>query len=98
MAPRSSRITVTEFQALKKSGKKISMLTAYDYPMAKLVDEAGVDAILVGDSMSMVVQGHETTLPVTLDEIIYHAEMVGRGTACIGRGRHAVSDKSSRRL
>jgi 3-methyl-2-oxobutanoate hydroxymethyltransferase len=54
------------------------MLTAYDYPTAALVDSAGIEAILVGDSMSMVVQGHETTLPVTLDEIIYHAEMVGR--------------------
>lgn len=54
------------------------MLTAYDYPMARLLDESGVDALLVGDSMSMVVQGRETTLPVTLDEIIYHAEMVGR--------------------
>ena len=54
------------------------MLTAYDYGMAALLDGAGVDCILVGDSMSMVVQGHETTLPVTLDEIIYHAEMVGR--------------------
>ncbi len=78
MSSRSGRITVTEFQALKNSGKKISMLTAYDYPMAQLIDETGVEAILVGDSMSMVVQGHETTLPVTLDEIIYHAEMVGR--------------------
>jgi 3-methyl-2-oxobutanoate hydroxymethyltransferase len=54
------------------------MLTAYDFPLAELVDAAGIDAILVGDSMSMVVQGHETTLPVTLDEMIYHAEMVGR--------------------
>ena len=54
------------------------MVTAYDYPMAKLVDEAGVEGVLVGDSMSMVVQGHENTLPVTLDEMIYHAEMVGR--------------------
>ena len=54
------------------------MLTAYDYTMAQLVDEAGVEGILVGDSMSMVVQGHENTLPVTLDEMIYHAEMVGR--------------------
>jgi 3-methyl-2-oxobutanoate hydroxymethyltransferase len=54
------------------------MLTAYDYPTAALLDGAGIDAILVGDTMSMVVQGHETTLPVTLDEIIYHAEMVGR--------------------
>lgn len=63
---------------MKAEGRKISMLTAYDYPTAKLLDEAGVDSILVGDSMSMVVQGHETTLPVTLQEIIYHAEMVGR--------------------
>lgn len=54
------------------------MLTAYDYPIARLLDEAGIEGILVGDSMSMVVQGHETTLPVTLDEIIYHAEIVGR--------------------
>ena len=54
------------------------MLTAYDYTMARLLDESGIEGILVGDSMSMVVQGHETTLPVTLDEMIYHAEMVGR--------------------
>jgi 3-methyl-2-oxobutanoate hydroxymethyltransferase len=54
------------------------MLTAYDFPLASLVDAAGVDAILVGDSLSMVVQGHNTTLPVTLEEIIYHAEIVGR--------------------
>ena len=54
------------------------MVTAYDYPLARLVDEAGVEGVLVGDSMSMVVQGHENTLPVTLDEMIYHAEMVGR--------------------
>jgi len=72
------RITVPQFSGMKSSGQKISMLTAYDYPMAKLVDEAGVEGILVGDSMSMVVQGHENTLPVTLDEMIYHAEMVGR--------------------
>jgi len=63
---------------MKAAGEKITMLTAYDYPMARLLDEAGVEAILVGDSMSMVVQGHENTLPVTLDEMIYHAEMVGR--------------------
>lgn len=54
------------------------MLTAYDFPMAQLLDQAGVDMLLVGDSMAMVVQGHENTLPVTLDEMIYHAEMVGR--------------------
>ena len=54
------------------------MVTAYDYALARLVDAAGVEGILVGDSMSMVVQGHDSTLPVTLDEMIYHAEMVGR--------------------
>jgi 3-methyl-2-oxobutanoate hydroxymethyltransferase len=64
--------------AFKSAGHKISMLTAYDYPTAELLDAAGIEGILVGDSLSMVVQGHETTLPVTLDEIIYHAEMVGR--------------------
>jgi 3-methyl-2-oxobutanoate hydroxymethyltransferase len=74
----SDRITVPAFVALKAAGQKISMLTAYDYPMAALVDATGIEGILVGDSMSMVVQGHSTTLPVTLDEIIYHAEMVGR--------------------
>jgi 3-methyl-2-oxobutanoate hydroxymethyltransferase len=78
MAKRASRLTVPEFAALKGAGRKISMLTAYDYPTAALLDAAGIEAILVGDSLSMVVQGHETTLPVTLDEIIYHAEMVGR--------------------
>jgi 3-methyl-2-oxobutanoate hydroxymethyltransferase len=75
---RSSRITVPQFTALKREGRKISMVTAYDYAMAGLVDAAGIEGILVGDSMSMVVQGHDSTLPVTLDEMIYHAEMVGR--------------------
>ena len=54
------------------------MVTAYDFTMARLLDEAGADTLLVGDSLAMVVQGHENTLPVTLDEMIYHAEMVGR--------------------
>lgn len=63
---------------MKADGQKIAMLTAYDYPTARLLDQSGVDAILVGDSMSMVVQGHDNTLPVTMDEMIYHAEMVGR--------------------
>lgn len=75
---RPQRITVPKFAALKGSGRKITVVTAYDYPQGRLVDEAGVEAVLVGDSMSMVVQGHENTLPVTLDEMIYHAEMVGR--------------------
>ncbi len=84
MEQQTKRLTVPEFAALKTAGQKITMLTAYDYPMARLLDEAGVDGILVGDSVSMVVQGHENTLAVTLDEIIYHAEMVGRAT------RHAL--------
>ncbi len=78
MADPPSRMTVPRFTALKGKGRRISMLTAYDFPFAALLDEAGVDAVLVGDSLSMVVQGHENTLHVTLDEMIYHAEMVGR--------------------
>lgn len=74
-------LTVPKFMALKGSGRKITMLTAYDYTLAKLLDETGIEAILVGDSMSMVVQGHANTLPVTLDEMIYHAEMVGRAVS-----------------
>lgn len=73
-----ARLTVPDFVARKTSGRKLVMLTAYDFPTAQLLDEAGVDAILVGDSLSMAVQGHDSTLPVTLDEMIYHAEMVGR--------------------
>jgi len=63
---------------MKKKGEKISMLTSYDYSMAKLVDQAGVDVILVGDSASNVMAGHETTLPITLDHMIYHASSVVR--------------------
>ncbi len=77
----SQRITVPGFTAMKQAGQKISMLTAYDYTMAQLLDESGVEGILVGDSMSMVVQGHANTLPVTMDEMIYHAEMVGRAVS-----------------
>jgi len=71
-------ITVPQFAAMKSARRKISVLTAYDYPMARLVDAAGVEAILVGDSLSMVVQGHANTLPVTLKQMIYHGEMVAR--------------------
>jgi 3-methyl-2-oxobutanoate hydroxymethyltransferase len=78
MSSEASRITIPKFRAMKAAGQKITMLTAYDYTMAGLLDAAGVEGILVGDSMSMVVQGHPNTLPVTLDEMIYHAEMVGR--------------------
>ncbi len=76
--PENPRMTVPRFAAMKSAGRKITILTAYDYAMASLLDATGIECILVGDSMSMVVQGHPNTLPVTLDEMIYHAEMVGR--------------------
>ena len=73
------KFTVTSFQNAKDKGEKITMLTAYDYSMAKMVDEAGVDSILIGDSLGMVFQGHDSTLPVTVDDIIYHTKAVVRG-------------------
>lgn len=72
------RVTVKSLIEMKKQGEKISMLTAYDYSMAKIVDDAKVDIILVGDSASNVMAGHETTLPITLDQMIYHASSVIR--------------------
>jgi 3-methyl-2-oxobutanoate hydroxymethyltransferase len=72
------RITIKTLVDMKSKGEKISMLTAYDYTMAKIVDNAGVDIILVGDSASNVMAGHETTLPITLNEMIYHASSVVR--------------------
>ena len=72
------RTTVHDFLKKKSEGRKISILTAYDYPFAQIVDEAGIDAVLVGDSLGVVVQGLENTLPVTMDEMIYHTKMVSR--------------------
>ncbi len=72
------RTTTNTLHTLKQRGEKISMLTSYDYSMAKIVDEAGIDIILVGDSASNVMAGHETTLPITLDQMIYHAASVVR--------------------
>ncbi len=72
------RITTKSLIDMKANGEKISMLTAYDFTMAKIVDSAGVDVILVGDSASNVMAGHETTLPITLDQMIYHASSVVR--------------------
>ena len=72
------KVTTHSLQQMKDQGEKISMLTAYDYTMAKMVDAAGVDCILVGDSASNVMAGHETTLPITLDQMIYHASSVIR--------------------
>ena len=73
------RITTHTLQSMKATGERISMLTSYDFSMARIVDEAGVDIILVGDSASNVMAGHETTLPITLDQMIYHASAVVRG-------------------
>lgn len=72
------RITTHVLQAMKSKGEPISMLTGYSYSMARIIDDAGIDVILVGDSASNVMAGHETTLPITLDEMIYHASSVVR--------------------
>jgi len=75
------RITVHTLLAMKQQGEKISMLTAYDFSMARILDEAGIEIMLVGDSASNVMAGHETTLPITLDQMIYHAQSVVRGVS-----------------
>lgn len=77
--PEVKRITTNTVKKMKATGKKIAMLTAYDFSFAKIFDAAGIDVILVGDSASNVMAGHETTLPITLDQMIYHASSVIRG-------------------
>src|SRR3954468_22008164 len=72
------RITTNTLQSMKQNGEKISMLTAYDFSMARIFDDAGIDVLLVGDSASNVMAGNETTLPITLDQMIYHAQSVIR--------------------
>ena len=74
----TKRVTVHTLKSMKVAGERISMLTAYDYSMARILDEAGIDVLLVGDSASNVMAGHETTLPITLDQMIYHASSVIR--------------------
>lgn len=74
----TTRVTTATLMKMKREGKKITALTAYDFPFAGMVDRAGVDIILVGDSLGMVVQGKETTLPVTMDEMVYHTSLVTR--------------------
>jgi 3-methyl-2-oxobutanoate hydroxymethyltransferase len=76
--PDIKRITTHQLQEMKNRGEKIAMLTAYDYSMAKIIDGAGIDIVLVGDSASNVMAGYETTLPITLDQMIYHAASVVR--------------------
>src|SRR5436190_14429347 len=73
------KVTTHQLQEMKNRGEKIAMLTAYDFSMARIIDGAGIDIILVGDSASNVMAGHETTLPITLDQMIYHAQSVVRG-------------------
>ena len=75
------KVTTHVLQQMKNDGEKISMLTGYDYTMARIIDTAGIDVILVGDSASNVMAGHETTLPITLDQMIYHASSVVRGVS-----------------
>ena len=87
-APPAKKVTVPDLRMRKGAGPAIAMVTAYDYTMARLMDEAGVDVVLVGDSLGMVFQGLATTLPVTLDEICYHGRAVARGAA----RAHVVGD------
>jgi len=85
---KTSKVTIHTLRQMKERGDKIAMLTAYDATFARLLDEAGADVLLVGDSLGMVVQGHDTTLPVTLDEVAYHCRAVARGA----RRAHVVGD------
>src|SRR6187431_1642060 len=75
---KAKRITTHTLQEMKEAGEKIAMLTGYDFSMARILDDAGIDIILVGDSASNVMAGHATTLPITLDQMIYHAQSVVR--------------------
>jgi 3-methyl-2-oxobutanoate hydroxymethyltransferase len=88
MSKQLSRVTLHTLAAQKARGEKIAMITAYDATFARLLDEAGADILLVGDSLGMVVQGHDNTLPVTVDEMIYHCKAVARGA----RRAHIVGD------
>ncbi len=85
---KAQRVTIHTLRQMKERGEKIAVLTAYDATFARLLDESGADMLLVGDSLGMVVQGHDTTLPVTLDEIIYHTRAVMRGV----KRAHVIGD------
>jgi 3-methyl-2-oxobutanoate hydroxymethyltransferase len=89
---RAKHITIQELRRMKESGERIAVVTAYDATAARLVAAAGVDVVLVGDSLGMVVQGHESTLPVTLEQMVYHCAAVRRGLARSGGRAHLVGD------
>ncbi|MBI1886493.1 MAG: 3-methyl-2-oxobutanoate hydroxymethyltransferase [Chloroflexi bacterium] len=82
------RVSITDLKAMKKRGEKIAMLTAYDYPTARILDDAGVPIILVGDSLGMVVLGYDSTIPVTMEDMLHHVKAVVRGS----RRAHVVAD------
>jgi 3-methyl-2-oxobutanoate hydroxymethyltransferase len=86
------RLTIADLRRMKGTGEKIAMVTAYDAAMARLVDDAGADAILVGDSLGMVFQGHDSTLPVTLDHMVYHTAAARRGLARSHGRAHLTAD------
>jgi 3-methyl-2-oxobutanoate hydroxymethyltransferase len=86
------RVTIHELKRMKGAGERIAVVTAYDATGARLVDRGGADVVLVGDSLGMVVQGHESTLPVTLDQMVYHSAMVRRGLSRAGSRAHLVGD------
>jgi len=81
-ARREHRVTIRTLAQRKRKREPFSMLTAYDYTFARIFDGAGIDVLLVGDSLGNVVQGEDTTLPVTLDEVVYHTRLVARGVRC----------------
>jgi len=87
-----ARVTIHELRRMKERGEPIAVVTAYDATAARLVAEAGVDVVLVGDSLGMVVQGHDSTLPVTLEQMIYHSASVRRGLSRAGAAAHLVGD------
>ena len=82
MMKKKMRISIHQIKEMKQKGEKITMLTAYDYAIARIVDEAGIPLILVGDSLGIVVLGYESTIPVTIDEMLHHTKAVVRGTKC----------------
>ena len=96
-ATQPAKVTLPGLQAKKRSGERITALTAYDYPTARLADEAGIDLILVGDSLGMVVLGYPSTVPVTLEDMLHHTRAARRGTerallvADMPSGRYHVS-------